>query len=134
MLADKHTRNFCLFSAPSDHEARGVLAQDSPARTPLWWRMMKPYPHANGHWDLKQADGNDSGQLALSPQAFICPPPLLGHHPMVTSLHDLRKVIMRPMKDGNGNRTFEIGPIVTNGIQTPKTKPPKSPPTRLSRS
>ncbi|MBW0554500.1 hypothetical protein O181_094215 [Austropuccinia psidii MF-1] len=74
MLADKHTRNVCLLSAPSDHKARGVLAQDALARTPLWLTMMKPYPSANGHWDLKQADWNSSGQLALSPQALICPP------------------------------------------------------------
>ncbi|MBW0591654.1 hypothetical protein O181_131369, partial [Austropuccinia psidii MF-1] len=113
MLADKHTRNVCLFSAPSDHKARGVLAQDALARTPLWATMMKPYWSVNGHWDLKQADGNDSGRLALSPQASICPPPLLGHQPMVISLLDLSKVIIRPMKDGDGKRTFEIGPIVT---------------------
>ncbi|MBW0592412.1 hypothetical protein O181_132127, partial [Austropuccinia psidii MF-1] len=41
------------------------------------------------------------------------------HHPMVTSLLDLSKVIIRPMKDGNGKRTFELGLIVTNGIQMP---------------
>ncbi|MBW0522838.1 hypothetical protein O181_062553 [Austropuccinia psidii MF-1] len=103
----------CLLSAPSNHEARGVLSQDTLASTPLWSTMMKPYPSANGHWDLKQANGNDSRQLALSPQALICPPPLLGHHPMVTSLLDLRKVIIWPMKDGNGERTFKLGPIVT---------------------
>ncbi|MBW0521631.1 hypothetical protein O181_061346 [Austropuccinia psidii MF-1] len=32
---------------------------------------------------------------------------------MVTSLLDQREVIIRPMKDGNGKRTFELGPIVT---------------------
>ncbi|MBW0576549.1 hypothetical protein O181_116264 [Austropuccinia psidii MF-1] len=69
-----------------------------------------PGPHANG---------NDSGQLALSPQVLICPPPLLGHHSMVTSLLNWSEVIIRPMKDGDGKRTFELGPIVTNGIQTP---------------
>ncbi|MBW0585686.1 hypothetical protein O181_125401 [Austropuccinia psidii MF-1] len=53
---------------------------------------------------------------------------------MVTSLLDLRKVIIWPIKDGDGKRTFKIGQIVTNGIQTPKKKTPKSPPTRLSRS
>ncbi|MBW0577365.1 hypothetical protein O181_117080, partial [Austropuccinia psidii MF-1] len=113
MLAHKHTRNVCLLSAPSNHEARGVLAQEALARTPLWSTMMKPYLSANGHQDLEQADGNDSGRLALSPQASLCPPPLLGHHPMVTSLLDLSKVIIQPMKDGNGERTFKIGPIVT---------------------
>ncbi|MBW0564952.1 hypothetical protein O181_104667, partial [Austropuccinia psidii MF-1] len=65
MLADKHKRNVRLLSAPSKHEARGVLAQDTLARTPLWSTMMKQYPSANGHRDLKQANGNDSGRLAL---------------------------------------------------------------------
>ncbi|MBW0591913.1 hypothetical protein O181_131628 [Austropuccinia psidii MF-1] len=53
---------------------------------------------------------------------------------MVTSLLDLSEVIIRPMKDGNGKKTFELGLIITNGIEMPKTKPPESPPTRLSRS
>ncbi|MBW0559846.1 hypothetical protein O181_099561 [Austropuccinia psidii MF-1] len=75
MLAKKHTRNVHLLSAPSDHAARGVLSQDALVRTPLWSTMMKPYPSANGHRDPKQADGNDSTQLALSPQVLICPPP-----------------------------------------------------------
>ncbi|MBW0558831.1 hypothetical protein O181_098546 [Austropuccinia psidii MF-1] len=84
MLANKHTRNVHSLSSPSDHAARGVLAQEALARTPLWSTMMKPYLSANGHWDPKQADGNNSGQLALSPQVLTGPPPLLGHHPMVT--------------------------------------------------
>ncbi|MBW0486503.1 hypothetical protein O181_026218 [Austropuccinia psidii MF-1] len=75
MLADKHTRNVRLLSAPSDHAARGVLAQAALSRTPLWLTMMKPYLSANEHWDPKKADRNDSGQLALSPQVLICPPP-----------------------------------------------------------
>ncbi|MBW0582303.1 hypothetical protein O181_122018 [Austropuccinia psidii MF-1] len=79
MFAKKHTRNVCLLSSPSDNAARGVLAQDALARTLLWSTMMKPYPSANGHWDPKQANGNNSGRLALSPQVSICPPPLLGH-------------------------------------------------------
>ncbi|MBW0554155.1 hypothetical protein O181_093870 [Austropuccinia psidii MF-1] len=91
MLADKHTRNFCSFPAPSDHEARGVLAQDTLGRIPLC-----PVPSS----------------IDLST-------PLLGHYPMVTSLLDPSGVIIRPMKDGNGKRTFKLGPIVTNGIQTP---------------
>ncbi|MBW0592863.1 hypothetical protein O181_132578, partial [Austropuccinia psidii MF-1] len=65
MLADKHTRNVHLLSAPSDHTARGVLAQDALVRTPLWSTMMKPYPSENGHRDPKQANGNDSGRLAF---------------------------------------------------------------------
>ncbi|MBW0586271.1 hypothetical protein O181_125986, partial [Austropuccinia psidii MF-1] len=71
MLADKHTRNVCLLSTPSNHKARGVLAQDALARTPLWSTMMKPYPSTNGHRDPKQANGNNSGQLALCPQPLI---------------------------------------------------------------
>ncbi|MBW0530348.1 hypothetical protein O181_070063 [Austropuccinia psidii MF-1] len=116
MLANKHTKSVCLLSAPSNHAARGILSQDALVRTPLWSAMMKPYPSANGHPDPKQADGNDCGQLALSPQVSICPPPLLGHHPMVTSLLDLSKVIIQPVKDGNGKRTFKLGPIVTDGM------------------
>ncbi|MBW0586368.1 hypothetical protein O181_126083 [Austropuccinia psidii MF-1] len=74
MLANKHTRNVCLLSAPSDHTARGVLGQDALARTPLWLTMMKQYPSANGHRDPKQGDGNNSRPLALSPQVSTCPP------------------------------------------------------------
>ncbi|MBW0535124.1 hypothetical protein O181_074839 [Austropuccinia psidii MF-1] len=134
MLADKHTRNVCSLSTPSYHAARGVLTQNALVRTPLWLTMMKPYPSGNGHRDPKQANRNDLGQLALSPQVLICPPPLLGHYPMVTSLLNRSEVTIRPMKDGNGKRTFELGPIVTNGIQMPKRKPTESPPTRLSHS
>ncbi|MBW0566174.1 hypothetical protein O181_105889 [Austropuccinia psidii MF-1] len=113
MLANKRPRNVCSLSAPSDYEARGVLAQDTLARTPLWSTMMNQYPSASGHRDLKKANGNNSGRSALSPQALNCPPPLLGHNPMVTSLLDLSKVVIRPMKDGDGKRTFKIGLIVT---------------------
>ncbi|MBW0554286.1 hypothetical protein O181_094001 [Austropuccinia psidii MF-1] len=66
------------------------------------------------------------------PSSIDLSTPLLGHHPMVTSLLHRSEVIFRPMKDGDGKRTFELGPIVTNGIQMPKTKPTESPPTRLS--
>ncbi|MBW0530259.1 hypothetical protein O181_069974 [Austropuccinia psidii MF-1] len=79
MLSDKHTRSSCSLSDPSDHAARGVPAQDALARTPLWSTMMKVFPSGNGPRDLKQANRNNSRQLALSPQALICPPPLLGH-------------------------------------------------------
>ncbi|MBW0561917.1 hypothetical protein O181_101632, partial [Austropuccinia psidii MF-1] len=68
MLTDKNTRNVCSLSAPSNHAARGLPAQDALARAHLWLTMMKPYLSANGHWDPKQADGNNSRQLALSPQ------------------------------------------------------------------
>ncbi|MBW0510369.1 hypothetical protein O181_050084 [Austropuccinia psidii MF-1] len=113
MLADKHTRNACSLSNPSDHGARGVPNHDAIVRTPGWLTMMKAFLSGNGHQDPKQADRNDSAQLALSPQVLICPSPLLGHHPMVTSLSDRRKVIIRPMKDGDGKRTFKLFPIVT---------------------
>ncbi|MBW0593737.1 hypothetical protein O181_133452, partial [Austropuccinia psidii MF-1] len=79
MLANKHTRNVCLLSAPSDHEARGVPAQDALARTPLWLTMMKPFPSVNGRRAPKQANGNDSGQLALSTPPPR--PPSNGHLP-----------------------------------------------------
>ncbi|MBW0550147.1 hypothetical protein O181_089862 [Austropuccinia psidii MF-1] len=131
MLAKKHKRNACSLSSPSDHVARGVPTQDSLARTPLWSTMMKVFPSRNEHWDPKQANGNNSGQLALSPQALICPP-LLSHHPMVTSLLDRRKVIIRPMKDGDGKRTFELGTIVTMSCHpwdsNAKKKNPPNPP------
>ncbi|MBW0563495.1 hypothetical protein O181_103210 [Austropuccinia psidii MF-1] len=133
MLANKHTRNACLLSDPSDHVARGVPNQDALARTPLWSRMMKLFPSGNGGWDPKQADDTNSKQLAQSPQVLIFPPPLLGHHPMVTSLLDRSEVIIRTIKDGNGERTFKLGPIVTHGIQMPKTKPTKSPVPSLPR-
>ncbi|MBW0571641.1 hypothetical protein O181_111356, partial [Austropuccinia psidii MF-1] len=113
MLADKHTRNARFLSNPSNHAARGVPNQDSLARTPLWLTMIKAFPSGNGFRDPKQADGNNFRQLAQSPQVLICPPPLLGHHWMVTSLLDQSKVIIQPMKDGDGKRTFELGPIVT---------------------
>ncbi|MBW0478311.1 hypothetical protein O181_018026 [Austropuccinia psidii MF-1] len=98
MLANKHTRNACSLSNPYDHAARGFPNQDALARTPLWSTLMKAFPSRNECQDPKQADGNDSGQLAQSPQS---------------------KVIIRLMKDGNGKRTFELGLIVTHGIQTP---------------
>ncbi|MBW0506743.1 hypothetical protein O181_046458 [Austropuccinia psidii MF-1] len=68
MLADKHTRNARLLSDPSDHAARGDPDQDGLVRTPLWLTMMKAFPSGNGRWDPKQADRNDSGRLAQSPQ------------------------------------------------------------------
>ncbi|MBW0486497.1 hypothetical protein O181_026212 [Austropuccinia psidii MF-1] len=46
------------------------------------------------------------------PSSIDLSTPLQGHHPMVNSLLDWRKVIMRPMKDGNGKRTFKLGLIV----------------------
>ncbi|MBW0561689.1 hypothetical protein O181_101404 [Austropuccinia psidii MF-1] len=64
MLANKHTRNNCLLSNPSNHAARGVPDQVALVRTPLWSAMMKAFPSGNGHWDPKQEDGNDSAQLA----------------------------------------------------------------------
>ncbi|MBW0469224.1 hypothetical protein O181_008939 [Austropuccinia psidii MF-1] len=108
MLADKHKRNSCLLSNPSDHAARRAPDQDALVRTPLWSAMMKAFPSRNGCRDPKEADGNNSRLLALSPQS---------------------KVIIQPMKHGNGKRTFELGLIVTHGIQTPKhrKKQTKSP-------
>ncbi|MBW0530873.1 hypothetical protein O181_070588 [Austropuccinia psidii MF-1] len=112
MLADKHTRNAHLLSNPSKHAARGVPNQDALARTPLWSTMMRAFLSGNGRWDPKQADGHYFGQSAQSPQVLICPPPLLGHHPMVTSLLYQSEVIIQPMKDGDGKRKFGLGRIV----------------------
>ncbi|MBW0518686.1 hypothetical protein O181_058401 [Austropuccinia psidii MF-1] len=75
MLANKHTRNACSLSNPSNHAARGVPNQDVLARTPLWSTRMKAFPSGNGRRDPKQADKNNSGRLAQSPQVSICPPP-----------------------------------------------------------
>ncbi|MBW0493512.1 hypothetical protein O181_033227 [Austropuccinia psidii MF-1] len=47
------------------------------------------------------------------PSSINLSTPLLAHYPMVTSLLDQRKAIIRPMKDGDGKRTFELGPMVT---------------------
>ncbi|MBW0533130.1 hypothetical protein O181_072845 [Austropuccinia psidii MF-1] len=138
MLADKHTRNACLLSDPSNHTARGVPGQNALARTPLWSTMMKVFPSRNGPQDPKKGNRNDSGQLALSPQASICPPPLLGHHPMVTSLLNRSEVIIRPMSYGNGERTFKLGPIVTMSCHpwdsNAKNKTHGIPPTRITHS
>ncbi|MBW0495864.1 hypothetical protein O181_035579 [Austropuccinia psidii MF-1] len=113
MLSNKHTKNSCSLCDPSNHAARGVPAQDTLVRTPWWLQMMKAFCSRNGFWDSKQEDGNASGQLALCPRVSICPPPFLGHHPMVTSLLDQRKVMIHTMKDCNGKRTFKLGRIVT---------------------
>ncbi|MBW0512308.1 hypothetical protein O181_052023 [Austropuccinia psidii MF-1] len=113
MLSNKHTRDSCLLSNPSDHADRGVPDQDTLVRTPLLSMMMKALPSGNERRDPEQADGNDSRKLAQSPQVSICPPPLLGHHLMVPSLFDRSEVIIQPMKDGDGKRTFELGLIVT---------------------
>ncbi|MBW0472695.1 hypothetical protein O181_012410 [Austropuccinia psidii MF-1] len=102
MLADKHTSNSFSLSNPSNHLARGVPNQDALGRTPLWSMMIKAFPSGNGRRDPKQADRNNSGKLAQSPQVSIFPPSLLGHRPMVTALLDRSKVIIWPMKDGYG--------------------------------
>ncbi|MBW0470181.1 hypothetical protein O181_009896 [Austropuccinia psidii MF-1] len=51
------------------------------------------------------------------PSSINLSTPLQGHHPMVTSLLNCSKVIIRPMKHGNGRRTFDLGPIVTISCQ-----------------
>ncbi|MBW0483333.1 hypothetical protein O181_023048 [Austropuccinia psidii MF-1] len=75
MLSNKHTRNSCLLSDPSEHAARGVPDQDTLGKTPLWSVMMKEFPSRNGRQDPKVEDRNDSGKLVQSPQVLICPPP-----------------------------------------------------------
>ncbi|MBW0480812.1 hypothetical protein O181_020527 [Austropuccinia psidii MF-1] len=117
MLANKHTKNACLLCDASNHTARGVPTQDALVRTTLWLTMMKAFPSGNGLCDPKQEDGNDSGGLSPFHLVSICPPPLLGHHPMLTSLLDRSKVIIRPIKDVNGKRTLKLGLIVTMGFK-----------------
>ncbi|MBW0490352.1 hypothetical protein O181_030067 [Austropuccinia psidii MF-1] len=97
MLADKHTKNSCLLCDHSHHTARDNPVQDTLVRTPSWLIMMKAFLRRNGLHNPKLAGRNSSGR----------------HHPMVTSLLDQSAVIIWPMKDGNGKRTFELGMIVT---------------------
>ncbi|MBW0530335.1 hypothetical protein O181_070050 [Austropuccinia psidii MF-1] len=113
MLADKHTRNAFLLCNPSNHSARAFPSQYALVRTPLWSAMMKEFPSGNGHQDPKQADRSNSRELAWFHLVSICPPPLLGHHTMLTSLPYQREVIIRGMKDDDGERTFVLGLIVT---------------------
>ncbi|MBW0553905.1 hypothetical protein O181_093620 [Austropuccinia psidii MF-1] len=112
MLADKHTRNSCLFSDPSNHASRGVRNQDALVRTPVWSTMMKAFPSGNGRRERFRT-------ISPVPSSIDLSTPLLGHHPMVTSLLNQSEVIIQPMKDGNGKTTFELGPIFTHGIQMP---------------
>ncbi|MBW0468902.1 hypothetical protein O181_008617 [Austropuccinia psidii MF-1] len=135
MLANKHTRNSRLLSNPSDHAARGVPDQNTPVRTPLWSTMMKA-SITKQKWTPEPQKGRRERFWTIRPVSsrinLSTPPPR--PPPMVTSLLDQSKVIIQLMKDGNGERTFELGKIVTHGIQTPKTKPTKYPATRLSHS
>ncbi|MBW0480642.1 hypothetical protein O181_020357 [Austropuccinia psidii MF-1] len=101
MLANKHTKNSCSLCDHSNHTDRGVPAQDALVRTSFWLKMMKAFPSRNGLPDPKLADGKASTQLGLCPQVLIFPFILQGHHSMVNSLCDWRKVIIRLMKDGN---------------------------------
>ncbi|MBW0508491.1 hypothetical protein O181_048206 [Austropuccinia psidii MF-1] len=61
--------------------------------------------------------------------------PLLGHHPMVTSLLDRSEVIIGMAMVRGHLFLGRLSPcLVTHGIQTPKTQLTKSPPPRLTRS
>ncbi|MBW0510824.1 hypothetical protein O181_050539 [Austropuccinia psidii MF-1] len=55
MLANKHARNACLVSDPSDCTARGVPAQDALTRTPLCPPLRPP---SDGHF-TPQPEGSD---------------------------------------------------------------------------
>ncbi|MBW0492455.1 hypothetical protein O181_032170 [Austropuccinia psidii MF-1] len=63
-------------------------------------------------------DTNTSGQLAWFHLVLICPPLPPGHRPMVTSLLDRSKVIIRPMKDGNGKSKPLQARVAPNGWRT----------------
>ncbi|MBW0551204.1 hypothetical protein O181_090919 [Austropuccinia psidii MF-1] len=49
---------------------------------------------------------------------------LSSHHWMVNSLLNQSEVIIRSMKDGDDDRTFKLGPIVTMGFKCQKQNPP----------
>ncbi|MBW0559546.1 hypothetical protein O181_099261 [Austropuccinia psidii MF-1] len=106
MLSNKHTRNAPFLSNPSNHASRGVPDQHAIVRTPFWSTMMKAFPSGNGCREQFRT-------ISPVPSSINLSTPLLGHHPMVTSLLDWSKVIIWPMKDGNGKRTFKLGLIVT---------------------
>ncbi|MBW0512078.1 hypothetical protein O181_051793 [Austropuccinia psidii MF-1] len=121
--------------------ARGVPTQNALVRNPLWSTMMIAFPSGNGFQDPKQAGRNDSRKLAWFNLVLICPPPLLGHHLMVTSLLNQRRVIIWPIKDGNDKRTFNLGRIVTmschpwdSNAKRPQDIPPMLPSTLLKPS
>ncbi|MBW0551572.1 hypothetical protein O181_091287 [Austropuccinia psidii MF-1] len=65
-------------------------------------------------WTLGPQTGRREQFRIISPMpsSINFSTPLQGHHLMVTSLLDWRKASIWPMKDGNGKRTFELGPIV----------------------
>ncbi|MBW0493510.1 hypothetical protein O181_033225 [Austropuccinia psidii MF-1] len=75
MLSKKHKRNAGLLCNPSDNASRGVPTQDTLVRTPLLLTMIKAFLIRNGLHNPKLEYGHASGQLALSPQLLVCPPP-----------------------------------------------------------
>ncbi|MBW0485679.1 hypothetical protein O181_025394 [Austropuccinia psidii MF-1] len=86
------------------------LVVNNEESIPEWEWMPGPQ---TGRWEQFRT-------IILVPSSINLSTPLLGHHPMVASLFYQSKVIIRPMKDGDGKRTFKLGPIVTHGIQRPK--------------
>ncbi|MBW0572627.1 hypothetical protein O181_112342 [Austropuccinia psidii MF-1] len=113
MLANKHTRNVHLLCAPSDHAAGGVLAQRRPCEDSFV--VNNDETISEREWTPGPQAGRQEQFRTISPvpSRINLSTPLLGQHPMVTSLLDLSEVIIRLMKDGNGERTFELGPILT---------------------
>ncbi|MBW0462884.1 hypothetical protein O181_002599 [Austropuccinia psidii MF-1] len=75
ILPDKHTRNACLLSDPSNHISRGVPDQEALVRTPLWSTMMKAFPSGNGRRDPKPPV--PSKQKQQNPQRKDSPIPSL---------------------------------------------------------
>ncbi|MBW0542859.1 hypothetical protein O181_082574, partial [Austropuccinia psidii MF-1] len=64
------------------------------------------------------------------PSSINLSTPLLGHHPMVTSLLNLSEGIICPMKACHGERTFKLGLIVTMSCHKwdPNAKVKQNPP------
>ncbi|MBW0510416.1 hypothetical protein O181_050131 [Austropuccinia psidii MF-1] len=118
MLANKHTSNACSLSDP----CKDSFVVNNDESIPQWeWT---PGPQT-GRWELFRT-------ISPVPSSINLSTPLLGHHLMVTSLLDQREVIIWPMKDGNGKRTFELGPIVTMSCHSWDSNAKPNPPQQHS--
>ncbi|MBW0479602.1 hypothetical protein O181_019317 [Austropuccinia psidii MF-1] len=115
----------CSLSDPSNQAARCrceysfVVSNDESIPK----RELTPGPQTD-RWEQFQT-------ISPVPSNIDFSTPLLGHHPMVTSPLDQSKVIIRLMKDGNGKRIFELGPIVIMSCH-PWDSNTKNPPNPMS--
>ncbi|MBW0550239.1 hypothetical protein O181_089954 [Austropuccinia psidii MF-1] len=104
MLANKHTKNAFLLCDHSHHTARGVPAEDTlvvdndESISELEWTPQLQAGRREGFWRISPVPSRIN---------FFNP------HPVVTSLCNRREVIFWLMKEGDGERTFNLGPNVT---------------------